>query len=235
MTEGYAFTIFLLLAEMLTSQNVAGHVISACFSSNKTLDIDCGAGHMVHITKTFYGFSPTGQCQLVAAEADSGCTFDDQTRYPCIGHRTCSINLPTGRLGINVPACGQRSNYFQLEYVCVLASSVRDICGTGQITAQNGYVVTPSYPANYLEQDVCSTTIVVHPTQKINLNIIDMELEEQGKTDCADLLYFNDKLRSITLCGQRRNNSYNMHTNYLQLELRSTSRGHSKGFWLYYE
>lgn len=103
------------------SLDLPGHVLSACFSSNnKSLDVDCGAGYMVHITKTFYGFSPSGQCRRLDSEASTGCTFDDQTRYPCIGHRTCSINLPTGQLGVNVPACGQRSNYFQMEYTCVL-------------------------------------------------------------------------------------------------------------------
>ncbi|BFZ09684.1 hypothetical protein BsWGS_12723 [Bradybaena similaris] len=236
MAEGYIVTVCLLLAQMCVFRTVTCHVVSACFSSsNKSLDVDCGAGYMVHITKTFYGFSPSGQCRRLDSEAGTGCTFDDQTRYPCIGHRTCSINLPTGQLGVNVPACGQRSNYFQMEYTCVLASSVSDICRTGEITAQYGYIKTPSYPANYKEQDDCSTKIVVNPNQKLNLNIIDMQLEELNKTDCTDLLYLNDKLRSITLCGQRNNGSYSMHTNYLFIELQSRSWGRSKGFWLYYE
>lgn len=76
---------------------------------------------------------------------------------------------------------------------------------------------------------------MVNANQKLNMNIIDMQLEELNKTDCADLLYFNDKLRSITLCGQRNNGSYSMHTNSLLIELRSHSWGRSKGFWLYYE
>jgi hypothetical protein len=94
--------------------------MSACFSVNKTIDIDCGAGSMVHITKTFYGFSSSGQCRLVEGEVSAGCTVDDQAHYPCVGQRYCSINLPTGQLGVNIPTCGQRSNYFQVEYTCVL-------------------------------------------------------------------------------------------------------------------
>lgn len=99
---------------------IPGHTISACFSSNKSLDIDCGAGYMIHITKTFYGFSLSGQCRLMEGEAGTGCTVDDQTQYPCVGQRYCSINLPTGQFGINIPSCRQRSNYYQVEYLCVL-------------------------------------------------------------------------------------------------------------------
>lgn len=97
-----------------------GLTMSSCFGANKSLEIDCGAGYMVHITRTFYGFSPTGQCRMVDGEAGEGCTADDQVNYACVGQRSCSINLPTGQLGINVPACGQRSNYYQVEYTCVL-------------------------------------------------------------------------------------------------------------------
>uniref|UniRef100_A0A0B7A019 CUB domain-containing protein n=1 Tax=Arion vulgaris TaxID=1028688 RepID=A0A0B7A019_9EUPU len=234
MTQGYFISILLLIVTFIW-KSVLGNTMSACFSANKSLDIDCGDGHMVQITKTFYGYSPTGQCQLVAEEAGAGCTTDDQAHYPCVGQRLCSINLPTGQFGVNVPACSQRSNYFQVEYTCVLAISVSNICQNNQLTAQSGYIMTPRYPANYNTQGDCATTIVVHPTQKLDLYIIDMDLEARGKKDCADLLYFNDKLRSITLCGQRTNTSYNMHSNYLHIELRSSGAGLSKGFWLYYE
>ncbi|KAH9499699.1 hypothetical protein Btru_077602 [Bulinus truncatus] len=53
---------------LLTFTTVTGDTISACFGANKSLDIDCGAGHMIHITRTFYGFSPTNQCRLVDGE-----------------------------------------------------------------------------------------------------------------------------------------------------------------------
>ncbi|CAG5120450.1 unnamed protein product [Candidula unifasciata] len=228
------FTSCLLLFVFSILQSASGLIMSSCFGTNKSLDIDCGAGFMVHITRTFYGFSPTGQCRMVDGEAGAGCTADDQVNYACVGQRSCNINLPTGQWGINVPACGQRSNYYQVEYTCVLASSVSDICQQGQLTAQSGYIMTPRYPASYNRKGDCSTTIVAHPSQKISLHIIDMDLEAIGRMDCADLLYFNDKLRSITLCGQRTNYSYSMHSNNLHIELRSNS-GRSKGFWLYYE
>ncbi|GFS12399.1 procollagen C-endopeptidase enhancer 1 [Elysia marginata] len=210
---------------------------SACFSSlNKTLELDCGAGHLLHITRAFYGFSPTGQCRLLEGEESEGCTLDDRERYGCIGQRDCSINMPTGQWGVNVPACGQRSNYYQVEYNCVKASTVYDICEhNGRLTAQSGYITTPGYPNNYHKQGKCDMTISVNSGQKIRLLIIDLQLEPRGKTDCADLLYFNDKLRSVTLCYTRTNHSYNLHSNFLHLELQSTSGGHSKGFWLYYE
>ncbi|CAL1548862.1 unnamed protein product [Lymnaea stagnalis] len=95
--------------------------------------------------------------------------------------------------------------------------------------------MTPRYPANYANQGECFTNILVQPSQKLTLHIIEMSLEDKGRTDCADLLYFNDNLRSITLCGQRTNNSYSMLSNFLHIELQSSSGGRSKGFWLYYE
>ncbi|KAK3773307.1 hypothetical protein RRG08_023194 [Elysia crispata] len=214
----------------------SGLTQSACFSSSsKTLALDCGPGHLLHITRAFYGFSPTGKCRLMEGEETQGCTLDDRERYGCIGQRDCSINLPTGQFGVNVPECGQRSNYYQVEYNCVRADTVYDICRDNRLTAQSGYITTPGYPNNYHKQGKCNMTITVNSNQKIRLLIIDLQLQARGHTDCADFLYFNDKLRSITLCDTRTNHSYNWHTNYLHLELQSTSRGGSKGFWLYYE
>lgn len=207
---------------------------SACFSGlNKTMDLDCGPGHLLHITRAFYGFSPTGQCRLL--EESQGCITEDKKREGCIGQRACSINLPTGQWGVNVPSCGQRSNYYQVEYNCVKESSVYDICKHSRLTEQSGYITTPGYPNNYHKQGKCDMTITVNSGQKIRLLIIDLQLEARGKQDCADYLYFNDKLRSITLCYTRTNHNYTMHSNFLHLELQSTSRGQSKGFWLYYE
>ncbi|GFO03573.1 cubilin [Plakobranchus ocellatus] len=239
MTEGKQLItgsfLLLLLASSCLIQFTSGETESACFSSsNKTLNLDCGPGHLLHFTRAFYGFSPTGQCRLVEGEA-KGCTLDDRVHYGCVGQRYCSINLPTGQWGVNVPDCGQRSNYFQVEYNCVRASEVYDICQHNRLTAQSGYITTPGYPSNYLKQGKCETTIAVNSKQKLRLLIIDLELQKRGHTDCADLLYFNDKLRSITLCGTRNNHSYDMHSPYLHLELNSTSGGRSKGFWLYYE
>lgn len=219
----------------------AGLSKSACFSPlNTSIDLDCGADHMVHITKTFYGYSPSRQCHLVEAESaevgGAGCIVAEQNvQYGCVGQRTCQVNLPKGQWGITVPGCGQRSNYFQVEYTCVPASSVANICSTGRLTAPSGYISTPNYPSNYHHPGTCATTIHAHPSQKLTLHIIDMELESPGTADCQDFLYFNDKLRSITVCGSRNNNTYRMHSNYLHVELQSTSGGKSKGFWLYYE
>ncbi|KAI8772683.1 hypothetical protein BgiMline_015218 [Biomphalaria glabrata] len=231
-----ATVLSMIFALLMACVSVAGDTIYSCFGVNKTLNIDCGAGYMVHITKTFYGFSPTSQCRLVEGEAGAaGCTVEDHENYPCVGQRTCSINLPTGAFGVNVPTCGQRSNYFQVEYNCVLESSVTNICNNEKLTKQSGYIMTPKYPAKYKYKGDCYVDIVAHPSQKINLNIIELDLESRGRTDCADLMYFNDKLRSITLCGQRTNNSYSMLSNFLHIELQSSSAVNSKGFWLYYE
>ncbi|RUS90752.1 hypothetical protein EGW08_001463, partial [Elysia chlorotica] len=138
----------------------SGLTKSACFSGrNKTLDLDCGPGQLLHITRAFYGFSPTDQCQLAAGGEAQGCTLDDRERYGCIGQRACSINLPTGQWGVSVPECGQRSNFYQVEYNCVRADTVYHICENERITAQSGYITTPGYPNNYHKQSKCNMTI----------------------------------------------------------------------------
>ncbi|XP_005096618.2 uncharacterized protein LOC101858932 [Aplysia californica] len=240
---GPSLMVSLLLLGVVIScllHTCSGESKSACFSpANRTIELDCGEGRMLHIRRTFYGFSPSGQCRLVeeevGEEGGEGCTLDEHVHYNCVGQQTCSINLPTGQWGLTVPSCGKRSNYFQVEYTCVAASSVSDICRHEQLTSQSGYIMTPNFPSNFHHQGRCTTTVLAHPSQTLRLHIIDMDLQDSSSADCADLLYFNDKLRSITLCGQRNNNSYNMHSNYLHIELQSTSNGRSKGFWLYYE
>ncbi|XP_059178782.1 uncharacterized protein LOC131957938 [Physella acuta] len=233
MARSLLYTCLLLASFSITKTK--GEIVSSCFGVNKTINFDCGVGNMVHITRTFYGFNPNGQCRLIEGEAGVECTLDEHAEYSCVGQQSCSINLPSGQWGVSIAACGQRSNYFQVEYTCVPVSSVTNICNQQKLTAQSGYIMTPRYPSKYIDQKECSTTILVHPSQKLNLHIIEMDLEPRGRTDCADLLYFNDKLRSITLCGQRTNNSYSMHSNFLTIQLQSSSGGLSKGFWLYYE
>ena len=109
-----------IISEPLYMWFPPGRTQSACFSSsNKTMALGCGPGYLLHITRAFYGFSPTGQCRLMEGEKAQGCTVEDRERYGCIGKSGCSINLPTGQWGVNVPECGQRSNYYQVEYNCV--------------------------------------------------------------------------------------------------------------------
>ncbi|XP_071112777.1 uncharacterized protein [Haliotis cracherodii] len=211
---------------------VHGDRLAACFNSTqKSIDIVCGAGAMVRILKAFYGFSPTDSCEY----REGDCTLPEYENYPCVGRESCSINLPTGTYGSLIQSCGRYSNYFQVEYECVPATVTNDICSLPQLTAQNGYISTPRYPNNYHEAQNCKTSIEVAPTQQIRLHIIDMDLEPKGKTDCADWMYFNDKFHSITLCGRRANDTYKTYSNFLEIELQAGSDSKSKGFWLYYE
>ena len=112
---------------------------------------------------------------------------------------------------------------------------MHDICATRQLKAQSGHIITPGYPLPYHRHLHCNVTIVVAPSQKLRLNIVTMELTPLGKTDCADWLYFNDKFHSLTVCGHRHNVWYDMNSNFLHVELESTSSTRSQGFWLYYE
>ncbi|XP_067673991.1 uncharacterized protein [Haliotis asinina] len=211
---------------------VHGDRLAACFNSTqKSIDIVCGAGAMVRILKAFYGFSPTDSCEY----REGDCTLPEYENYPCVGRESCSINLPTGTYGSLIRSCGRYSNYFQVEYECVPATVTNDICSHPQMTAQHGYISTPRYPNNYHKAQNCKTSIKVAPDQQIRLHIIDMDLEQKGKTDCADWMYFNDKFHSITLCGRRANDTYKSYSYFLDIELQAGSDSKSKGFWLYYE
>lgn len=230
-------TLFIvLLVSLLTSlfTHVTGDVLTACYDgSNKTIDINCGSGAMVRILKTFYGFSSRGDCGFTEGD----CTLiEQQQSFDCVGQSTCGVPLKwVEQGGVMLPSCQKRSNYFQVEYQCVPKSEMHDICQDTRLTAQSGHIVTPLYPQPYYQKLNCNTTIVVGPSQRLRLNIITMELTARGKTDCADWLYFNDKFHSLTLCGLRSNIWYDMHSNFLHIELQSTSATRSRGFWLYYE
>ncbi|XP_076445064.1 uncharacterized protein LOC143282989 [Babylonia areolata] len=220
-----------VLAVLIT--NVAGDVLTACYDgSNKTIDIHCGRGSLVRILKTFYGYSRHGDCSYRPED----CTRQEQEGVDCVGRSWCSLPLRwVEEGGVMLPQCQKRSNYFQVEYECVPKTELQDICSSSQLKAQRGHIVTPSYPLPFSRRLACSLTIVVAPSQKLRLNIISMELRAQGKTDCADWLYFNDKFHSLTLCGRRSNIWYDMHSNFLHIELQSANHSTSQGFWLYYE
>lgn len=71
---------------------------------------------MVRIVKTFYGYSAQGTCRF----QEGDCTLKEQQSYGCVGHPACSLPLKwVEQGGVMLPACRQRSNYFQVEYQCV--------------------------------------------------------------------------------------------------------------------
>ncbi|XP_070191149.1 uncharacterized protein [Littorina saxatilis] len=228
-------TVIFIIVSIITTivTNVAGDVLTACYDgSNKTIDIHCGSGSMVRIIKTFYGFSAHGSC----AFTENDCTLKEPQSYDCVGLSSCHVPLKgVEEGGVMLPGCHKRSNYFQVEYECVPKATMHDICSTTQLKAQTGHIITPNYPLPYHRQLNCNLTIVVAPSQKLRLNIVTMQLTAQGKTDCADWLYFNDKFHSLTLCGIRSNTWYDMHSNFLHIELKSANFTRSQGFWLYYE
>lgn len=242
--SGWTSPLLLLVAVVASIiVPVAGDVLTACYdgSSQKTIDVHCGEGAMVRILNTFYGYSEHGACSY----SQGDCTLKETAEsYSCVGTPTCSLPLKWAEEGgVMMPNCEhRRSNYFQVEYQCVPKYMLNDICRTSQLTTQSGYIVTPNYPlpSFYDSQSpslslTCNVTIVVAPTQKLRLNIIRLDLMPKGKTDCTDYLYFNDKLKSMTLCGLRNNMWYDMHSNFLHVELQATSLRRNRGFWLYYE
>ncbi|XP_041352459.1 uncharacterized protein LOC121370966 [Gigantopelta aegis] len=227
-----ATTVIVFIMIGTLASIVQGDRLSACFnSSKKSIDISCGAGSMVRILKAFYGYSPTEMCEF----REGDCILPEYEDYPCVGRESCSINLPTGMYGSLIKSCGRYSNYFQVEYECVAAAVTHDLCSAPRLTEQSGYIATPRYPNNYHKQMSCKTIIQVDPSQRILLHIIDLELLQKGKTDCADWMYFNDKFHTITLCGRRANDTYKTFGNYLEIELHTSGPNTSKGFWLYYE
>lgn len=226
-TTGF-LTVFLA-----TISTCAGESVSACFNNTqKSLHINCGSGYMLRITKAFYGYSYRGSCSFSPGD----CTQLELEAYPCIGRDTCSINLPSGNYGQKIPSCDKYSTYFQVDYSCEPVILSRDICQSPLLTSQSGYLATPRYPSNYRNNKDCLTVIRVHKSQKINLTIIDMDLEINGTYGCHDWLYAFDQFRSVTLCGRRGNEKLNsLQSNEISIRFQSNRQRNKKGFWLYYE
>ncbi|KAL3883315.1 hypothetical protein ACJMK2_029591 [Sinanodonta woodiana] len=213
---------------------VSGEYSSACFNSTqKSLKLDCGSGYMLRIKGAFYGYSSQGFCSFHPGD----CTqLEYQSYYPCVGQSSCSINLPSGSYGQHLQSCDKDSTYFQVEYTCVPVFQTADICATPMLNAQSGYISTPRYPSNYRDNADCSTKITVDPHQKINLTIIDMDLESNGTYSCMDWLYALDGLRSVTLCARRANEGVAiLQSNEITIQFKSDSSGNRKGFWLYFD
>lgn len=111
-----------------------------------------------------------------------------------------------------------------------------DICQSTMLTEQSGYIATPRYPSNYRDNTDCLTVIRVHESQKINLTIIDMDLEINGTYGCHDWMYAYNQFRSVTLCGRRGNERLSsLQSNEISIKFQSDRHGTKKGFWLFYE
>lgn len=218
---------------LVSTASCSGESVSACFNSTqKSLQISCGSGYMLRIRKAFYGYSYSGQCSFNPGD----CTQLEHESYPCIGRDYCSINLPSGNYGQRIPFCEKYSTYFQVEYTCEPVIQTTDICQSTILTSQSGYIATPRYPSNYRDNTDCLTRIRVHPSQKINLTIIDMDLEINGTYGCHDWMYAYDQFLSVTLCGRRGNERLNsLQSNEISIKFQSDKQGNKKGFWLFYE
>ena len=111
-----------------------------------------------------------------------------------------------------------------------------DVCSNTILESQSGYIATPRYPSNYPNNQDCLIQIRVNPSQKINLTIMDMDLEINGTYGCHDWMYAYDQFLSVTLCGRRGNERLNsLQSNEISIKFQSDQMGTKKGFWLYYE
>ncbi|KAK3097321.1 hypothetical protein FSP39_008614 [Pinctada imbricata] len=188
---------------------------------------------MLRIRRSFYGYSQNGRCSYTPGD----CTYTEHENYPCVGRQSCSINLPSGGVGRNIPSCNaSESNYFQVDYECIPVSDTHDICNIhGTIRSQSGYLATPNYPNNYPSNKACSVDIRVEEHQTINLMILDMDLESNMSVQCLDWMYTMDGKRSVTLCGRRGNEPIRMLSNTLLLKFVANGIENHKGFWIYFE
>ena len=115
--------------------------------------------------------------------------------------------------------------------------SVHDICDGGELTAETGYIMTPQYPLRYPASRNCSVRLRAHPSQRLRLHIIDMDLVK-GIGPCNDYLYMLGQLRSTSICGTRsRVEGFTTTDGSYVLDLTFHSDGHnqSRGFWLHYQ
>ena len=112
-----------------------------------------------------------------------------------------------------------------------------DICKpNGSIRAQRGFISTPKYPKNYPNSRDCLVKIIAHPSQTINLTIIDMDLQINGTYGCHDWMYAFNHERSVTLCGRRTNEKLTtLRSSEISIRFWSDQNINNKGFWVYYE
>lgn len=69
---------------------------------------------MIRINAFIYGNGE--QCSYTP---DDCIMKDTDYNLPCVGQRTCSINLPTGDQGRKLPSCDLLSTYIQVNYQCI--------------------------------------------------------------------------------------------------------------------
>lgn len=123
--------------------------------------------------------------------------------------------------------------HFQFSFSVI---ETQNICQSGSITSQRGFISTPRYPNNYPNDEDCLVHIIVDPSQSINLTIIDMNLEINGTFGCTDWMYAYDAYRSVTLCGRRSNEKVTtLQSNEISIRFQSDRKVNKKGFWVYYE
>lgn len=111
-----------------------------------------------------------------------------------------------------------------------------NICEVSEVTAQSGYISSPSYPLNYNKPYQCQISIDLRTKQKIRLVIVDMNLHEnESGKGCTDYLYIRNELRSVTVCGQRGSEELFDSSGKIDIRFAAEAGGDNKGFWLYYE
>ena len=96
------------------------HNVSACFNQSENfLRAECDEGFLVKVDHVIYGHSQNGGCHVTEGD----CIQEDREILPCIGRRSCDINLPNGDRGRQLPQCGLYSTYMQVQYSCVEGKS----------------------------------------------------------------------------------------------------------------
>ena len=188
---------------------------------------------MVNLLSVRYGYQEDldpSNCNIT----NRNCTAPDTAKHNCIGFHLCDINLPTGNVGRNIPACKQYANYATATYACIKRTSINDICTTDHLTSQTGYISTPNYPYNYTKNSLnCKIQVEVEPTQWIYLYSIDINLG--SRNPCTETLYINTIHSGSTICRERRLKLLEWRAvGYLTLTFNSTHGESNKGLWLYY-
>lgn len=125
---------------------------------------------------------------------------------------------------------------FIFVYFTLTVEQTINICEVSEVTAQSGYISSPSYPLNYNKPYQCQISIDLRTKQKIRLVIVDMNLHEnESGKGCTDYLYIRNELRSVTVCGQRGSEELFDSSGKIDIRFAAEAGGDNKGFWLYYE
>lgn len=186
------------------------------------------AGFLIQLTFPVFSIEPSSTCRYDYVEVREG----NQT----LG-KYCGDTKPQPILSTNeqlivkfVTDTSNEHEGFVASYIFLNGSQ---FCG-GTYHKESGFIASPNYPRPYPHKRKCAWTIQAPQGRKIQIKIIDFQLEPHKKCLFDSLSIYNGQNRQSpkigTYCGETIPESITSHGNAMFLEFKSDSGMAYKGF-----